>query len=162
MLNTIFLNSHLATKPLFFLCFFFKFPQCYFHFKIFLFGFCFENLNSLRVETQPYSELDKHSITNKQEEKRKQKIRMICTWWLSRTLDLLLGAFLRCRTLVDVNVLLCICTSLLCAGPIAGCSAVLVVRRYLLWLRGYRCFVCPLGGVRSRFKNKTKKEKKTV
>ena len=39
-------------------------------------------------------------------------------------------AKLRCRTLVDTNVLLLfqVCTLLLCAGPIEGCSAVLAVR----------------------------------
>ena len=35
---------------------------------------------------------------------------------------------LRCRALVDTIVLLTVCTLLLCAGPIEGCSAALAVR----------------------------------
>ena len=48
-------------------------------------------------------------------------------------------AFLRRRTLVDTKVLLYeVCTLLLCAGPIEGCSAVLAVRRYY----DFRSLVC--------------------
>ena len=44
-------------------------------------------------------------------------------------LNLLLSASVRFRTVVDTNILLyLVCTSLLCARPIAGCSAVLTVR----------------------------------
>ena len=40
-------------------------------------------------------------------------------------------ACLRCRTLVDTKVLrVLLCTLMLRAGPIEGCSAVLAVRRY--------------------------------
>ena len=48
-------------------------------------------------------------------------------------------ACLRCRTVVDTKVLLYqVCTLLLCAGPIEGCSAVLAVRKYY----GFRSLVC--------------------
>ena len=46
-----------------------------------------------------------------------------------------LVCFLRCRGLVDTNVLLLHqgCTVLFCVGPIAGCSAVLAVGRYCVF-----------------------------
>ena len=47
-------------------------------------------------------------------------------------------ACLRCRILVDTNVPT-LCTSLLCAGPIEGCSAVLAVRRYCCDFRSLVC-----------------------
>ena len=67
---------------------------------------------------------------------------------------------LRCRTLVDTNVLRQlysgVCILLLCAGPIEGCSAVLAVRTvdtaaavaFGAW------FVC--AQKKSKFKNKKK------
>ena len=78
------------------------------------------------------------------------------TRWLSATLDLLLSACLRCRTLVDTNVLLCICTSLLCAGPITGCSSVHAVRRYCR----YRSLDCAFAVCAEEAGSKTKDKKK--
>ena len=48
---------------------------------------------------------------------------------------------MRCRTLVDTDVLLLRTRStlLLCSGPIEGCSTVLAVRRYGC---GFQCSVC--------------------
>ena len=48
-------------------------------------------------------------------------------------------AGLRCRTLLSGrHERTAVCTMLLCGGPIAGCSAVLPVRRYCI----YRSLVC--------------------
>ena len=58
--------------------------------------------------------------------------------------------------LVDMNILLYqVCTLLLCEGPIAGCSAVLAVRRYCC---SYRSLVPSLRAVRKRNRLKNKKK----
>ena len=91
---------------------------------------------------------------NNKEEERTSKI-VVSTWWLSSK-QCCLSAGLRCRTLLSGrHERAALCTLLLCAGPIAGCSAVLAVGRCC----GYRSLVCALAVCTKQKKKKEERKK---